>query len=69
MMEPILGPFEERLRGVRFNAPRIPYLSNVTGTWIKPEEATDPAYWARHIRSTVRFSDNLAELLARRNAC
>ncbi len=62
MMDPILDAFEERLRGVSFNPPRIPYLSNVTGTWIKPEEATDPAYWARHIRSTVRFSDNLAEL-------
>ena len=62
MMEPILGAFEERLRGVAFNPPRIPYLSNVTGTWIKTEEATDPAYWARHIRSTVRFRDNLAEL-------
>jgi acyl transferase domain-containing protein/thioesterase domain-containing protein/acyl carrier protein len=63
MMDPILGAFEERLRSVSLNSPRIPYLSNVTGTWIKPEEATDPAYWARHIRSTVRFSDNLAELL------
>jgi len=64
MMEPILGPFEERLRTVRMNAPRIAYLSNVTGTWIKVEEATDPAYWARHIRSTVRFGDNLAELFS-----
>lgn len=62
MIEPILGAFEQRLRGIELHAPRIPYLSNVTGTWIKAEEATDPAYWARHIRSTVRFSDNLAEL-------
>lgn len=64
MMEPILGTFEERLRGIKLCAPRIPYLSNVTGTWIKAEEATDPAYWARHVRSTVRFSDNLAELFS-----
>jgi acyl transferase domain-containing protein len=63
MMEPILGRFEERLRGVKFEAPRIPYLSNVSGAWIKPEEAMDPAYWARHIRSTVHFTQNLAELL------
>jgi acyl transferase domain-containing protein/thioesterase domain-containing protein len=62
MMTPILGKFEELLRGITLNAPAIPYLSNVTGTWIKPEEATSPAYWALHIRSTVRFSDNLAEL-------
>lgn len=64
MMDPILGVFEERLRGVKMSAPRIPYLSNVTGTWITAEEATDPAYWARHIRSTVRFSDNLAAILS-----
>ena len=64
MMGPILGAFEQRLRGITLHAPRIPYLSNVTGTWIKLEEATDPAYWARHIRSTVRFSDNLAELFS-----
>ncbi len=63
MMDPILGEFEKRLKSVAFNPPRIPYLSNVSGSWIKAEEATDPAYWARHIRSTVRFSDNLAELL------
>jgi acyl transferase domain-containing protein/thioesterase domain-containing protein/acyl carrier protein len=63
MMNPILEPFEKRLSNIAMQPPRIPYLSNVSGTWIKPEEATDPAYWARHIRQTVRFSDCLAELL------
>jgi acyl transferase domain-containing protein/thioesterase domain-containing protein/acyl carrier protein len=63
MMDPILAEFEERLRTIKLNPPRMPYLSNVTGTWIQPEEATDPAYWARHLRQTVRFSDNLSELL------
>ena len=38
-------------------------LSNVTGTWMTDEEATDPHRWAKHIRSTVRFADELAELL------
>jgi acyl transferase domain-containing protein/thioesterase domain-containing protein/acyl carrier protein len=62
MMDPILRAFEKRLQEIELQAPRIPYLSNVSGTWIKAEEATDPGYWARHVRSTVRFSDNLAEL-------
>ena len=62
MMDPILGAFEKRLKGIAFQPPRIPYLSNVSGTWIKAEEAADPAYWARHIRSTVRFSDCLTEI-------
>ena len=62
MMEPMLAAFEARLRRVTMNAPRIPYLSNVTGTWITAEQATDPAWWTRHVRSTVRFSDNLAAI-------
>ncbi|HEY1904169.1 MAG TPA: SDR family NAD(P)-dependent oxidoreductase [Terracidiphilus sp.] len=61
MMDPILGDFEQLLRGITYQTPCIPYLSSLTGTWIKPEEATDPAYWARHLRSTVRFSDCLTE--------
>jgi acyl transferase domain-containing protein/thioesterase domain-containing protein len=63
MMDPILASFEDQLSKVAFHPPLIPYLSNVSGTWIKAEEATDPGYWARHIRQTVRFSDCLTELL------
>ena len=63
MMDPILKPFGERMTEVRLSPPRLPYLSNLTGTWIRPEEATDPAYWAEHIRCPVRFSEGLAELL------
>lgn len=64
MMEPILGAFETHLRGIQLNAPKMPYLSNVTGTWIQPSEATDPTFWARHIRQPVQFSANLQALAA-----
>ncbi len=64
MMEGALAPFREKLDEVRLQAPRIPFLSNVTGTWITAEEATDPGYWVRHLRATVRFSEGLGELLA-----
>ena len=63
MMDPILAPFAERVKKVKLQPPRMPYLSNVTGTWIRPEEATDPLYWAEHIRRPVRFSEGAAELL------
>lgn len=63
MMEPILNVFVEIVRKADPKPPRIPFVSNVTGTWIKPEEATDPKYWAKHLRRTVRFSDCLQELL------
>lgn len=62
-MDPVLAPFAEFLSTVTLRVPRIPMLSNVTGTWMTDEEATDPHRWAKHIRSTVRFADELAELL------
>ena len=67
IMDSILEVFEQRLQGISLQSPRIPYLSNVSGTWIRPEEATDPGYWAHHLRQTVRFSDCLAELFRKPN--
>ncbi|HEY2292039.1 MAG TPA: amino acid adenylation domain-containing protein, partial [Thermoanaerobaculia bacterium] len=64
MMEPILQPFLEQVRRVRLEPPRLPFVSNVTGAWIRPEEATDPAYWVRQLRQAVRFADGAALLLA-----
>jgi amino acid adenylation domain-containing protein len=63
MMDPILAELAAAVAKVERRAPRIPYLSNVSGTWIRPEEATDPAYWARQLRTAVRFADGVAELL------
>ncbi|NET03599.1 MAG: SDR family oxidoreductase [Symploca sp. SIO2B6] len=63
MMEPILEPFTERVKQVSLKPPQIPYLSNVTGTWIKAEEAIDPSYWAKHLRQTVRFASGVQKLL------
>jgi len=67
MMEPILEAFTEQVKQVGLNPPKIPFLSNVTGTWITPDEAMNPSYWARHLRKTVRFSDCLQELLKEPN--
>ncbi len=67
MMEPILSVFSEKVKQASPKPPRIPFLSNVTGTWITPGEAVDPGYWARHMRSTVRFSDCLHELMKEPN--
>jgi len=62
MMEPSRAPYVELTRTVTLRPPRIPYLSNVTGTWITDAEATDPAYWARHMCETVRFAGAVEEL-------
>ena len=37
-------------------------VSSVTGDWIRPEEATSPAYWARHAREPVRFAAGIKTL-------
>lgn len=63
MMEPIMEPFRRKVREMTLRAPAIPYISNVSGTWITAEEAVEPEYWVRHLRGTVRFADGLRELL------
>ncbi|HSS51725.1 MAG TPA: amino acid adenylation domain-containing protein, partial [Thermoanaerobaculia bacterium] len=63
-MEPIAARFAAVARKVAFKPPQIPYLSNLTGTWITAAEATDPDYWVRHLCSTVRFIEGLDALLA-----
>lgn len=63
LVTPILSVFTERVARMELHAPMVPYISNVTGTWITAAEATDPHYWARHLRQTVRFADGITELL------
>ncbi|MCX4237658.1 type I polyketide synthase [Streptomyces ortus] len=63
MMQPAVEPLTRLLREVELRRPRIPFLSNLTGTWIRDEEATDPAYWGAHLRAPVRFADDVATAL------
>jgi acyl transferase domain-containing protein len=62
MMDPIVGPFTEKLSRVTLKAPEIPYVSNATGTWMDPSSATDATYWAKHLRLPVRFASGLSEI-------
>lgn len=66
-MEPILVEFGKMASGLTLRKPQIPYISNVTGDWIKPGEAVLPGYWARHLRETVRFSEGMEKLTAAGN--
>ncbi|HEB56032.1 MAG TPA: SDR family NAD(P)-dependent oxidoreductase, partial [Gammaproteobacteria bacterium] len=63
MMEPILEPFIEVVKQIKLQPPQLPYLSNLTGTWITAEQATDPQYWADHLRNAVRFADGINTLV------
>jgi len=62
MMDPAVAPFTARVGQVKLSEPRIPFVSTLTGKWITREEATDPGYWGRHLRATVRFAEAVATL-------
>ena len=64
MMDPILEPFRERLKAVKLSPPRIPFVSNLSGTFITEQEAGDPEYWVRHLRETVRFAQGMQTIWA-----
>jgi acyl transferase domain-containing protein/acyl carrier protein len=63
MMQPILEQFILVVKKVKLKSPQIPFISNLTGTWIKKDEATNPNYWSQHLRFCVRFSSGISELL------
>ncbi len=67
MMEPALKPFESLLSTIKLAAPTVPYVSNVTGTWITAEQATSPAYYAAHLRQAVLFEAVVRTLAAERS--
>ena len=63
LMDSMIPEFTGFLSRQTLREPQIPLLSNVTGTWLAPSEATNPATWARQVRSTVRFADEVDVLL------
>ena len=64
MMDPVLDAFRTEVARVERRAPQVPFVSNVTGTWITEAEATSPEYWVRHLRQAVRFADGVQTLLS-----
>ena len=63
MVAPILDRFAGLVDRINFSAPKIPYVSNLTGEWAATGDVTDSRYWTRHLRQTVRFSDGVRLLL------
>lgn len=67
MLDPILERFRGYLQSINLKAAKIPFISNRTGNWITEIEATDPEYWVKHLRGSVRFADGI-ETLGQANA-
>ena len=55
MMDEVIAPFEQVISKARLSPPQVPIRSTVTTEWLSDEEATNPHYWASHVRKTVRF--------------
>lgn len=62
MMDAIVSPFQSLVQGISLSPPQIPFVSTVTADWITDSQATNPQYWADHLRATVRFADSLQTL-------
>ena len=62
MLDPILAEFGAYLRGITLSPPKIPLISNRSGTWMTDAEATDPEYWVGHLRHHVDFAAGIATL-------
>jgi amino acid adenylation domain-containing protein len=63
MMNPVLDVFQEEVKKVTLNVPRLPIVSTVTGTWLTDAEATSSMYWTNHLREAVNFSGAMKTVL------
>jgi len=64
MMNPALEEFEQVLKSIQLNTPKIPIMSTVTGQWLKDTEATSVEYWTEHLRLPVVYSKAIENVLA-----
>ncbi|MEV7190608.1 SDR family NAD(P)-dependent oxidoreductase [Streptomyces sp. NPDC093510] len=57
LVEPMLAEFGAVAAGLTYERPRLSLVSTLTGQALSYEELSDPEYWVRHVRGTVRFAD------------
>ena len=65
MIEPVLDDLESALSQLEFAPPTIPFVSNLSGQTLGPDQVPDAAYWCRQMRSPVAYRacvETLAEM-------
>ncbi|EDP70119.1 non-ribosomal peptide synthetase [Flavobacteriales bacterium ALC-1] len=63
MMDPVLQAFEDEVKKIKLNVPRLPIVSTVTGKWLSDAEAKSSKYWTNHLREAVNFSGAMETVL------
>ncbi|MCB9450593.1 MAG: type I polyketide synthase [Anaerolineaceae bacterium] len=63
LMEPMLDTFARTAGQIKFAAPRIRLISNVTGE-VAGAEVAQATYWREHVRAAVQFSRAVETLYA-----
>jgi len=67
MMDAIVPEFRKLVEEVELKRPDKPIVSTVTGEFLTDADATDPAYWAEHLRKPVQFSKALDTIMELEN--
>ncbi|MCJ8274881.1 MAG: acyltransferase domain-containing protein, partial [Psychrosphaera sp.] len=61
LLQPMVEIFRRECEQVQFNAPKIKFISNLTGKQVGKDEI-NADYWCRHLLGCVRFHDSLLSL-------
>jgi amino acid adenylation domain-containing protein/thioester reductase-like protein len=61
-MDEMLSAYEDVAKSVKFDPPRIPVISSMTGKLAVKGELENYEYWAKQVRNAVRFEDAMRSL-------
>jgi acyl transferase domain-containing protein len=67
LMDEVARELEHAVSGISTRAPKIPYISNVTGDWISPQLIESRSYWGQHVRQAVRFAEGISRILSEKS--
>ncbi len=62
MAAPVAQAVLQAASRMTLNAPKLPYVSSVTGRRVSADEVASPAYWGAHVQNTVRFASALRQV-------